>query len=58
MTFQRVGKIDPLSVWDYQDHGGFVGLVKALDSSSQDLVSCIRESGLRGRGGSSFSHRD
>ena len=49
VTFQRVGKIDPLSVRDYQDYGGFVGLVKALDSSCLLYTSPSPRDGLLSR---------
>ena len=54
ITFSRVGKTDPLSICDFKNHGGFLGLTKALACSSQDIVTCIKESGLRGRGGAAF----
>ena len=54
LTFARVGVTDPVSVSDYQQHGGFVGLSKALQQSSQDIVDAVKESGLRGRGGAAF----
>lgn len=54
LTFKRVGIIDPLNIDDYQLHGGFVGLRKALEMSPADLVKCVTDSGLRGRGGAAF----
>ncbi|WP_323017643.1 NADH-quinone oxidoreductase subunit NuoF [Castellaniella sp.] len=54
LTFARVGITDPLSVADYQAHGGYAGLRQALDMPPADIVSCITESGLRGRGGAAF----
>ena len=54
VTFSRVGKTDPLSIRDFKNHDGFLGLTKALVCSSQDIVTCIKESGLRGRGGAAF----
>ena len=38
LTFARVGVIDPLSVVGYQDHGGMVGLRRALSMSADDVV--------------------
>jgi len=38
----------------YQKHGGYEGLKKALSISPQDVISIVRDSGLRGRGGAGF----
>lgn len=54
LTFARVGIIDPLSVPDYIQHGGYAGLRSALQSTPADIVACVTESGLRGRGGAAF----
>ena len=54
LTFARVGLIDPLSLEDYQANGGLAGLRKAIAMSPADIVSSIKASGLRGRGGAAF----
>jgi formate dehydrogenase iron-sulfur subunit len=54
VTFARVGVIDPLSVADYEAHGGLVGLRKALALTSEQIVEEVTQSGLRGRGGAGF----
>lgn len=54
LCFSRVGVIDPLSITDYQAHGGWTGLRKALDQPPADVITEITESGLRGRGGAGF----
>ena len=54
LTFARAGITDPLSLADYQNHGGFDGLKKALGLSPQNIVAEVYESGLRGRGGAGF----
>lgn len=54
LTFARVGIVDPLSLDDYRDHGGFDGLQKAVDMSGELIVAAVTESGLRGRGGAAF----
>ena len=54
ITYKRVGIIDPLSISDYEAHGGFVGLTKAKQMSGAEIVAEITESGLRGRGGAGF----
>lgn len=54
LTFARCGLIDPLSIEDYTRNGGFVGLLKALKLSGQEIVDDVTASGLRGRGGAAF----
>jgi len=54
LTFARVGVIDPLSIPDYEAHGGFAGLRRALAMAPADIVAEVSDSGLRGRGGAAF----
>jgi formate dehydrogenase iron-sulfur subunit len=54
LTFARVGVIDPVSVADYEAHGGWAGLRKALSLTATDIVAAVTASGLRGRGGAAF----
>ena len=54
LTFARCGLIDPLSVSDYQAHGGLSGLRRALAMDSAEIVQEVTQSGLRGRGGAGF----
>jgi formate dehydrogenase iron-sulfur subunit len=54
VTFGRVGVVDPLSVADYQAHGGLAGLRRALTMSPSEVVTEVIDSGLRGRGGAGF----
>ncbi|HJV73957.1 MAG TPA: NADH-quinone oxidoreductase subunit NuoF [Noviherbaspirillum sp.] len=54
LTFARVGIIDPLSLSDYEVHGGYRGLRKALTLNTEAIVQAAIESGLRGRGGAAF----
>jgi formate dehydrogenase iron-sulfur subunit len=53
LTFARCGLTDPLSMEDYEAHGGLAGLRTALDAPS-DIVQIVTDSGLRGRGGAGF----
>jgi formate dehydrogenase iron-sulfur subunit len=54
LTFARVGVIDPVSVADYEAHGGWAGLRNALSLTQSDIVKAVTDSGLRGRGGAAF----
>ena len=54
LTFQRCGVIDPLSLEDYEAHGGLTGLRRALDLGPEAIVEEVKTSGLRGRGGAGF----
>jgi formate dehydrogenase iron-sulfur subunit len=54
LTFQRCGVIDPLSLADYEAHGGLAGLRRALGMSDAAIVEEVKTSGLRGRGGAGF----
>lgn len=53
-TFERVGVVDPLSIADYQNTGGLMGLRKALEMDPEAVVAEVTDSGLRGRGGAGF----
>jgi len=54
LTFGRCGITAPLSLDDYQAHGGYKGLEKALSLSAAAIVEEVLASGLRGRGGAGF----
>ncbi|WP_395656967.1 NADH-ubiquinone oxidoreductase-F iron-sulfur binding region domain-containing protein [Nocardioides sp.] len=54
VTFTRVGVVDPASIGDYEAHGGWAGLRRALTLSPAEVVQEVTESGLRGRGGAGF----
>ncbi|NIY70934.1 formate dehydrogenase [Marivivens donghaensis] len=54
LTFARVGKTDPLSMADYEAHGGLSGLRRALTLTGDQLIDEMKTSGLRGRGGAGF----
>ncbi|MEZ5769064.1 MAG: NADH-ubiquinone oxidoreductase-F iron-sulfur binding region domain-containing protein [Paracoccaceae bacterium] len=53
LTFARCGVIDPLSLDQYEAHGGLAGLRKALADPAA-IVPAMIDSGLRGRGGAGF----
>ena len=54
LTFARVGLTDPLSLADYEAHGGLLGLRRALAMPAAEVVQQVTDSGLRGRGGAAF----
>jgi formate dehydrogenase iron-sulfur subunit len=54
LCFARMGVTDPLSLSDYEAHGGWVGLDRALGLDRAALVQTLMDSGLRGRGGAAF----
>ena len=54
LTFERVGVIEPTSLTDYLQHGGYEGLRSALRMQPHEIVQAVTESGLRGRGGAAF----
>jgi len=54
LTFARMGVTDPLSLADYEAHGGWAGLRQAITLESHAIVKTVLDSGLRGRGGAAF----
>ena len=54
LTFARCGLTDPLSIEDYERHGGLAGLRAAAALSPGEIVARVTASGLRGRGGAGF----
>ena len=54
LTFVRMGVTDPLSLADYEAHGGWLGLRQALQMDGPAVVQAVLDSGLRGRGGAAF----
>jgi len=54
LTFARVGITDPVSLTEYEAHGGWRGLRRALEMAPAEIVEAVVASGLRGRGGAAF----
>ncbi len=54
LTFARVGITDPVCLKDYEAHGGYAGLRRALALRPDEIVQTVVDSGLRGRGGAAF----
>lgn len=55
IVLQNCGVIDPLSIDDYESRGGYQALQKALTLPPEEIISEVKDSGLRGRGGAGFS---
>ncbi|MHC4538851.1 MAG: FAD-dependent oxidoreductase [Planctomycetota bacterium] len=55
IALRNRGMIDPDKIEEYIARDGYKALAKALTSmSSEDVITTIKESGLRGRGGAGF----
>ena len=54
LIFGRCGVVDPVSAADYEAHGGYAGLDKALTMDAAAICEEVMQSGLRGRGGAGF----
>ncbi|HJP87692.1 MAG TPA: NAD(P)H-dependent oxidoreductase subunit E, partial [Candidatus Limnocylindrales bacterium] len=50
----RVGVVDPTSIEDYQEHGGFKALEAALEMGADAVIREVTDSRLVGRGGAAF----
>lgn len=48
------GVIDPDRIEEALAYGGYLGLMKALSMSREDVIQMILDSGLRGKGGGGF----
>ena len=56
VALRNCGVINPENIFDYIAQRGFLALAKVLTSmSSQEVISEVKKSGLRGRGGGGFS---
>jgi len=54
VALRNVGEIDPHSLEDYLDRGGYEALKKALAMTPDEIMTEMEASGLRGRGGAGF----
>ncbi|KIF79765.1 NADH dehydrogenase, partial [Streptomyces sp. 150FB] len=50
----RIGVVDPLSLDDYRNHGGYAALRRAFDMGPAEVIREVTDSGLVGRGGAAF----
>ena len=56
IALKNCGVIDPEQIEEYIGSDGYQALGKVLtEMTPEDVVQCIRDSGLRGRGGAGFS---
>jgi NADH:ubiquinone oxidoreductase subunit F (NADH-binding) len=55
VILKNIGKINPESIEDYLNAGGYQGLKKALGMKPVEVIDELLEAGLRGRGGAGFS---
>ncbi len=54
ISLKRQGTINPQSIEDYINTGGFAALKKALSQSPASILESVEKSGLKGRGGAGF----
>ncbi|HEX6384146.1 MAG TPA: NAD(P)H-dependent oxidoreductase subunit E, partial [Anaerolineae bacterium] len=50
----RAGKVDPTSLADYEAHGGYADLRKALSMTPEAIIDMMKASDVLGRGGAMF----
>lgn len=50
----RIGKIDPMSLSEYEAHNGYNGLRNAIALSPDTLIGAVENLGILGRGGAMF----
>ena len=56
IIFGKNGFMDPTAINDYIRLGGYIALTKSLfNNSPENIISEVKNSGLRGRGGGGFS---
>ncbi len=58
ILLSRCGYIDPEDINQYIANGGYSAMNKALQTKPQDIISELKHSGLRGRGGAGFPTAD
>ncbi len=54
LVLKNCGQIDPESIDEYLEVGGYKALKKALSMDPEEIIDIIKKSGLRGRGGGGF----
>jgi NADH-quinone oxidoreductase subunit F len=51
---RRIGVVDPTSLSDYRESGGYETLATAIAMGREAVIEALEQSGLRGRGGAAF----
>lgn len=54
IALRNVGVIDPVSIDDYIEAGGYEALKKATAMTPEEILTEVETSGIRGRGGAGF----
>ncbi len=54
LVLKNSGIIDPESLDEYLESGGYRGLKRTVEMTPREVVDEVKESGLRGRGGAGF----
>lgn len=54
VVLRNCGFIDPDDIDHYLANDGYVGLLKALSMTPQEVIDIVKEAGIRGRGGAGF----
>lgn len=54
VLLRRVGRMDPVSVPEFEALGGFSGIRKALSMEKEEILEEISRSNLKGRGGAGY----
>ena len=54
IKLRRAGLLNPLSLSDYEEHGGFEDLRKALALAPEEIIDMLKKAKVLGRGGAMF----
>jgi len=54
IVLETCGRIDPCRIEDYVAAGGYVSLLRALETPPFEVIAEVTRSGLRGRGGAGY----
>ena len=54
LKLARAEVVDPDSLSDYEAHGGYADLRKAMQSTPEEIIALLKESAVLGRGGAMF----
>lgn len=54
VVLRNCGFVDPENINDYLARDGYIGFANAVSEDPLDVISLVKEAGLRGRGGAGF----